>query len=146
VYITDIHEPTLANAAYNARLNGARTPTFTAHAETPASESAPVAQKGSSIPSNVLEEVLVADATIVRVSSVSWQDFGSFPEEKVDVLLGSDLVYDQGILTVLVPAVVGMLKLGKVIHQGLLVVLRGLKSNGPQSRLIELFRPRSTHS
>ena len=45
-----------------------------------------------------------------EVLNVSWTDPSTYPPEKADVLLGSDLVYDNGILSVLCPAVKTMLK------------------------------------
>jgi hypothetical protein len=49
-----------------------------------------------------------------EVLNVSWTDASTYPPERADVLLGSDLVYDAGILSVLCPAVRGMLKEGGV--------------------------------
>ena len=46
----------------------------------------------------------------VEARNVSWTVPTSYPPEKADVLLGSDLVYDSGILSVLCPAVKAMLK------------------------------------
>lgn len=53
--------------------------------------------------------------TRVCVKNVSWGDSSSYPPEKADVLLGSDLVYDQAILGVLLPAVIGMLADGRLL-------------------------------
>lgn len=47
-----------------------------------------------------------------EVLNVSWTDPSTYPPERADVLLGSDLVYDNGILSVLCPAVKSMLKEG----------------------------------
>ena len=47
----------------------------------------------------------------LRVSKVSWSDRTTFPPP-ADVLIGSDLVYDSKILTLLTQAVDGMLILG----------------------------------
>ena len=47
----------------------------------------------------------------LRVAKVSWSDPSTFPP-KADVLIGSDLVYDSKILTLLTQAVDGMLKSG----------------------------------
>ena len=41
---------------------------------------------------------------------INWQDSESFPSEQVDVLLGSDLVYDVNILSILIPAIPALLK------------------------------------
>jgi predicted nicotinamide N-methyase len=43
---------------------------------------------------------------------VNWGDAATFPAEPADVIIGSDLVYDSGILAVLVPAVAAMLREG----------------------------------
>jgi predicted nicotinamide N-methyase len=48
--------------------------------------------------------------TILSLRKINWKDFSSFPAEPVDVLLGSDLVYDANILAILVPAVAKLLK------------------------------------
>jgi predicted nicotinamide N-methyase len=53
----------------------------------------------------------------VRVLNANWQDETTFPAEKADVLLGSDLVYDSSILAILVPAVDKMMTQGEVFHQ-----------------------------
>jgi hypothetical protein len=49
---------------------------------------------------------------VVDVVRVNWQDPASFPLPHADVVLGSDLVYDAGILRVLVPAVGSLLRPG----------------------------------
>lgn len=50
----------------------------------------------------------------VQVKNVNWKDEGSYPPNKADILLGSDLVYDAAILSLLVKAVSNMLKPGGV--------------------------------
>lgn len=45
----------------------------------------------------------------VTVSKVNWKDASTFPELRADVLIGSDLVYDKQILTLLVATVQAML-------------------------------------
>jgi hypothetical protein len=50
----------------------------------------------------------------LRVSKVSWSDRTTFPPP-ADVLIGSDLVYDSKILTLLTQAVDGMLMSGNLI-------------------------------
>lgn len=52
-------------------------------------------------------------STEVIVSNVNWKDPTTFPAEKADVILGSDLVYDSAILSILVPAVDKMLSQGR---------------------------------
>jgi len=107
VYLTDIHSPTLLNAAFNARLNAPADQGLDGSAATQgvhnsvfdfgsaaAVESTVASVSGSSVP--------------VAVSRVSWTDPSTFPPA-ADVLLGSDLVYDTTILEALTKAVVGML-------------------------------------
>lgn len=95
VYITDIHEPTLRNAAYNVKLNNSET-------------------KEQNLP-NELTPLLYAQETIdnveINVSNVNWKDIQTFPQEKADIILGSDLVYDYKILDLLIPAIDNMLTL-----------------------------------
>ena len=122
VYLTDIHTPTLKNTMYNARLNssdaGAASP---AHLE---GKAAAASAGGSVFLAASLDESRwgVLDQTIVISSSsapvdvytsrVSWTDPSTYPADKADVLLGSDLVYDTGILRALTQAVSGMLAPG----------------------------------
>ena len=95
VYLTDIHAPTLSNAAHNARLNAQQNETVFASAPAPTS---------------------VVQGCPVSVLRVSWTDPTSFPPEPADVLLGSDLVYDEGILSALTRAVTGLLVPGGVFY------------------------------
>lgn len=80
---------------------------------TPASTSATIrsthngTENINSISQNVESPVL----STLRVSKVSWSDSSTFPPP-ADVLIGSDLVYDSKILTLLTQAVGGMLKSG----------------------------------
>lgn len=75
---------------------------------------------GSGRGGEILEEVVIShsdtaddvEGTTVRVTCLSWQDERTYPKEKIDVLLGSDLVYDEEILSVLVPTVNGLLNAG----------------------------------
>jgi predicted nicotinamide N-methyase len=99
VYITDIHDPTLANAAFNLTLNGVLP-------KTPTDEKAI---------KEVVISVVQSDqecSTLTKVLKVNWKDPCTFPSEKADVLLGSDLVYDVKILDLLVPAIKEMLTAG----------------------------------
>jgi predicted nicotinamide N-methyase len=146
VYVTDIHEPTLNNAAFNARLNG----TKILSTATSAAAAATVTETATTKPHAFIEEVEIIHnssssastsasispnitetdgtgtstaedsgtkstdtSTILRVSNVSWSDPATFPPEKVDVLLGSDLVYDSKILGLFAKAVDGLLADGK---------------------------------
>jgi len=101
VVVSDIHGPTLANAAFNARLN---LPSLTASIESNTEESDltylfPSSGSGpSSEPS--------PDTTTVKCLRLDWTLLNSFPPDlQAHVLLGSDLVYDRKILSILVPAI-----------------------------------------
>ena len=97
VYITDIHAPTLQNAIHNIHLNAIQTSIENGNANIEVDSSCGIAYLG-------------ADATVkTAVRNVSWTDASTYPEEKIDVLLGSDLVYDAAILAVLCPAVQALL-------------------------------------
>ena len=174
VYLTDIHDPTLNNAAHNARLNvsntlsqndqkkeeeddeGCMTIKMTSKADEKYIEEVIILKSNSEIvedPSSFmeLESMNISDdmntkntnidntifkapfistesvktngnnrishdgseSTILRVSKVSWSDPKTFPP-KADILIGSDLVYDSKILTLLTQAVDGMLASGDI--------------------------------
>ncbi len=107
VYVTDIHDPTLNNAAFNLTLNGI----------------ANVSGESCEVANKAIQEVNIKTIsgdhgeesyTVAKVLKVNWKETESFPEEKADVLLGSDLVYDVKILDLLVPAVKHMLASGKL--------------------------------
>jgi hypothetical protein len=66
--------------------------------------------KGSSEPSP--SGGVPTSKTIVQVSNVNWSDKSTFPAETVDIILGSDLVYDARILSILVPAIATTLVVG----------------------------------
>ncbi len=100
VYITDIHEPTLKNAVHNISINKDIHNVLL-------SNNGDGADRGHCIISGVNDV-----PTSVTVRNVSWTDKNSFPSEVADVLIGSDLVYDANILSVLCPAVHAMLKNG----------------------------------
>ena len=51
--------------------------------------------------------------TEAAVIYLNWADEKSYPKEKIDVIVGSDLVYDNNILAILVPAVNKLLSPGK---------------------------------
>lgn len=99
VYLTDIHAPTLQNTIYNAHLN--------APAPAPTSFDVDPSRWG------VLDQTTVLSSSSAPVAvytcRVSWTDPSTYPAEKAEVLLGSDLVYDSGILAALTQAVSGML-------------------------------------
>ena len=93
MYLTDIHEPTLANLKYNAIKNNFK------EAENVSSDEKSVFRMDS-------------DETVVEVLNVNWKDPSSYPSDSIDVILGSDLVYDSAILRMLVPALETMLSKG----------------------------------
>ena len=103
VYLTDINEESLSNARSNAALNG-----FSSDVVSEPMAALQVA--GASEPS------VTGDAprsqTVVHVDKVNWSDKTTFPAETVDIILGSDLVYDARILSILVPTIATTLALG----------------------------------
>lgn len=133
VYLTDIHDPTLSNAAYNARLNvynpekeddGMMNIKMTSRTDEKYIEEVTIlnSQKPTPIDLNQIDISMNIDkdntnsidlpvSSTLIVSKVSWSDPLTFPP-KADILLGSDLVYDAKILTLLTQAVDGMLKPG----------------------------------
>lgn len=63
--------------------------------------------------SSTLTHPATATSTAIKVLNMNWVDTNTYPPERVDLLLGSDLVYDASILTVLVPAICSTLSAGK---------------------------------
>jgi hypothetical protein len=53
-----------------------------------------------------------AHSTALKVIRMSWTDTSSYPSERAQLLLGSDLVYDASILAVLIPAICSTLAEG----------------------------------
>jgi len=94
-YVSDIHEPTLLNAAHNVQLN--------AESVMEVNESSNTYQ--SSIINFPASETNPASSTSLKVINMSWTDPATYPPEQAALLLGSDLVYDIGILAVLIPAI-----------------------------------------
>ena len=157
MYLTDIHDPTLSNAAHNARLNsykpskqGEGGGEGQGDGDEEGEEGNITIKMSSREHEKYLEEVEVSTighcdvstmdmqhmhitsdeafaqlttpthtaltelTSTLRVAKVSWSDPATFPP-KADVLIGSDLVYDSKILTLLTQAVDGMLKSGTFI-------------------------------
>jgi predicted nicotinamide N-methyase len=56
-----------------------------------------------------------AHSTALKVIRMSWTDTSSYPAERAQLLLGSDLVYDASILAVLIPAICSTLAEGNLI-------------------------------
>ncbi|CAE7674523.1 unnamed protein product, partial [Symbiodinium microadriaticum] len=122
VYLTDIHEPTLDNLIYNVNINGlhlVQESTTVKHspaaAEPENAEETVVEFAANDVdkpgendapPGGAQES---ADAEVV-VKCVNWQDPSTDPAELADVVIGSDLVYDDGILAMLVPALSRIMK------------------------------------
>jgi hypothetical protein len=112
VYITDIHEPTLSNAVYNIHLN--------------------FGEKHQLNQSNKYEtEILysanrygVLDSSSdyscsdnqqkINVKKVDWGNRLTYPHEegKTEILIGSDLVYEDRVVDILVQAISFMLSSG----------------------------------
>jgi predicted nicotinamide N-methyase len=107
VYITDIHQPALENTVHNVTLN---TPASTSESETGIKNvngnDYQTTYNFSSGSTNDSPPVYIA------VRNVNWVNQETFPPEPVDVLIGSDLVYHEDILSVLIPAVDSMLVKG----------------------------------
>ena len=118
VYITDIHEPTLRNAVHNVRINARKggqegkkegeegeekallieKQPFAAEEKEQGKdeEGGTQTQLGSAVIGGGV------GGTVAAVSNVSWTEEGTYPKEPVDVVLGSDLVYDAAL-----PALLG---------------------------------------
>jgi predicted nicotinamide N-methyase len=52
-----------------------------------------------------IDTAAVAPASTVRILRLNWFDEASYPNEKIDVILGSDLVYERRILPPLMVAI-----------------------------------------
>jgi hypothetical protein len=139
--LTDIHDPTLNNAAFNARLNAFKPPSddeegsvtvkMTSRADEQYIEEVTVqSTDNTELPMDIEHMTIDSNSksqeqqahtngtqsepvvmSTLRVSKVSWSDPATFPPQS-DVLIGSDLVYDSKILGLLTQAVNGMLKPG----------------------------------
>jgi predicted nicotinamide N-methyase len=141
VYLTDIHDPTLNNAAFNARLNAFKSPSedeegdvtvkMTSRADELFIEEVTIQSTDNAVLPMDIEHMTISSnseleghthahtphskpsvMSTLRVSKVSWSDPATFPPQS-DVLIGSDLVYDSKILGLLTQAVNGMLKPGE---------------------------------
>ncbi len=86
VYLTDIHEPALDNARYNLKINS--------H-----SSNDSMIQTAIGLDNNDIKLIPMS------IMNVNWINFDSFPEEQAEILIGSDLVYDENVLSFLIPAV-----------------------------------------
>lgn len=140
VHITDIHKPTLRNAVYNVHLNTTTALTdgvsmisegvsnvslnsdeefetfrILDNSSSSSNSSSCADNSGSSSAGNSLSS---AGKTKVSVKYVDWGRVDSYPvgRSSADVVIGSDLVYDEAVLGVLVPAIHCMLKIGKLVE------------------------------
>lgn len=102
VYLTDIHQPTLDNSVYNASLNADSDKVNTLDA-------AAIDIIGTNSSNYKDEGVSKIATSLVRIANVSWNDTTTFPPDLADVVLGSDLVYDDKIIEILIPAISSML-------------------------------------
>lgn len=95
VYCTDIHANTLNNCLFNLRTNVNRTvPSVFSTID-------------NSLPS--INSQYPIQNSRMSINKVVWNDPSTYPDDKADVIIGSDLVYDRNILTVLVPTIKDML-------------------------------------
>ena len=104
-YITDIHDPALRNATYNVQLNSAK------DVANESVFSSMIPEQNGIYCQEYVQSVGKgsSSAGVVQVCKVNWKDMDTYPPEKADVVIGSDLVYDVKILSILVPAVKTML-------------------------------------
>lgn len=125
MYITDIHQRTLVNAAYNIVLNRNQE---TSHISLPSLQTMEKAKSTinasdddvkdddsfdyTSLIDNEEVTVILGEHCETSVRNVNWLNTETFPPEKADVILGSDLVYDSGILAILSTAVDALLNTG----------------------------------
>lgn len=133
VYITDVHGPTLVNAAFNARCNfpapgaadriaadgSSNDRSRELMQEYEAKYCRVICHRSESADATAMTATQAATAAdadrndcTVKVAAMNWFDVTSFPPEQVDILIGSDLVYDQNILAALIPAVSALLSAG----------------------------------
>jgi hypothetical protein len=103
--ITDVHKPSLVNATFNAQLNGKSIE----------------ARASFGNVCSFIEEVEINTVTggksTARVTYLNWADQLTYPLEAVDVIIGSDLVYDANILRFLVLAISSILVNGRNYFQ-----------------------------
>lgn len=125
MYITDIHQRTLVNAAYNIVLNRNQDTSHTSLPSLSTMERAKATIGASddnvkdddsfdyaSLIDNEEVTVVLGEHCETSVRNVNWLNTETFPPEKADVILGSDLVYDSGILAILSTAVDALLNAG----------------------------------
>jgi tRNA/tmRNA/rRNA uracil-C5-methylase (TrmA/RlmC/RlmD family) len=57
----------------------------------------------------------------VHASCMDWSDKSTWPKERVDVLIGSDLIYQKSLVPLLTSVVMGSLKPGTLLKSGIIV-------------------------
>lgn len=132
VYLTDVNDASLLNANFNVELNALQGTKYSVEHETATTMQAVTESvdamdisKGTkhsgscfnidNVNISGLADVTEGESRViakVHVVKLAWQDLSTYPSEPIDVLLGSDLVYDSNILRVLVPAVQRLIKPG----------------------------------
>lgn len=103
VYITDIHSNSIENCRHNVLLNG-----YTETSSVPA----PVAN----LPATT---TYTLDNSSVVVQYMGWNEPATYPtaHRQMDIIIGSDLVYEIRILDYLIPTIRALLKLSKFHYQ-----------------------------
>ena len=105
VYITDIHKPTLKNAEYNVQLNEGALVCEDSNKILEQRDDTDVIMSDDDYSDNRNTTNNKTSTTTTHVIRMDWTTIASYPCEKVDLLLGSDLVYDINILSILVPTI-----------------------------------------
>lgn len=112
VYISDIHDPTLDNSAFNLELNGEETQREKKIINDDNNDN-DINNNGEEKEEEdvVIKEVLIGNnKTYTQIRKINWNDKNTYPKEPLDIIIGSDLIYDKNILKYLVPALLAMLK------------------------------------
>jgi hypothetical protein len=133
VYLTDINEQTMENLTYNAHLNmlnviddsnDKSTNEENNNNDSKQSEVECTANKvlNNDSNNNSTNECKADEnhtntsnnnETSVSISNLNWKDLSTYPKEKIDIIIGADLVYDENILEIFVYAVNNLLSSGK---------------------------------
>lgn len=111
VYISDINDNALKNALYNAKLNQINKCDVINAIDAVDIGSIQLEMKNSPecVNNNSNDEYITLKSinteSRVKIIKLNWFDQSTFPKEPIDVILGSDLVYDHKILSALTFAV-----------------------------------------
>jgi len=133
VYITDLNPTTVDNMQHNIDLNQTQT--------------SPVSTDEDQQPLQQWNERVIA-------SSIDWDDETTWPDEKLDFVIGSDLIYQSNIVPLLKKVVLGLLKPkgGRFLYvcpdtgrDGLDDFIKSMKSDGC-SLVNECVAPQSYHA